>query len=160
MEAYLKEQGYSILVAHFGDLLKYICSKFFLWNGEKDDKGRTLLQYVGTDVIRQKKPDFWVAFIKSILTLFPDEWDFVLLPDCRFPNEYEGFKKDGFDVSLVRINRTNFKSPLSAEQQEHLSETALDGYPADYYLQNDGTLDDLKKKVHALSNRLSGSGEM
>ena len=38
----LETDGYSVLVAHYGDLVKYICKTFFGWNGEKDDNGRTL----------------------------------------------------------------------------------------------------------------------
>ena len=158
MKEYLEDRGYSVLVVHFADLLKYICSKFFQWNGEKDEVGRALLQYVGTDVVREKRPDFWVEFIKSVLTLFCDEWDFVLLPDCRFPNEYEGLKTDSFDVSLVSVVRSNFQSPLNEEQQKHRSEIALDGYTADYYLINDGTLDHLEREVINLSKRLLNGG--
>ena len=37
---------------------------------DKDEKGRHILQYVGTDVIRKQAPDFWVDFISSVLTYF------------------------------------------------------------------------------------------
>ena len=77
----LEADGYSVLITHYGDLLKYICQKFFNWNGEKDEKGRSLLQYVGTDVIRAEQPDFWVGFVSNILDLFPDTWDYVLIPE-------------------------------------------------------------------------------
>ena len=83
----LEEHGNSVLITHYGDLVKYICKTFFDWNGEKDEYGRTLLQYVGTDVIRKAQPDFWVGFIIQILRFFPDVWDYVLIPDARFPNE-------------------------------------------------------------------------
>lgn len=61
-----------ILIAHFADLLKYIASKFFGWDGVKDENGRTLLQYLGTDVIRKKDKNFWTSFILKILNLFED----------------------------------------------------------------------------------------
>lgn len=143
----LEADGYSVLVTHYGDLLKYICQKFFNWNGEKDEKGRTLLQYVGTDVIRAEQPDFWVGFISNILALFPDTWDFVLIPDCRFPNEVNTLKKCGFDVTHLRVVRDSFKSPLTPEQQKHPSETALDDTEPDYTVHNSGTLDDLRMKI-------------
>lgn len=85
----LEADGYRVLITHYADLLKYMCRTFFGWNGEKDDAGRHILQYVGTDIIRQKRPDFWVDFVTDVLALFPDDWDFVLIPDCRFPNEIE-----------------------------------------------------------------------
>ena len=58
----LEERGYSVLIAHYGDLLKFICKNFFGWNGEKDTDGRTLLQQVGTNCIRKQNPDYWVDF--------------------------------------------------------------------------------------------------
>ena len=94
----LEADGYSVLITHYGDLLKYICQKFFNWNGEKDEKGRSLLQYVGTDVIRAKSPNYWADFIVNFFSMFQDEWDYVILPDCRFPNEYELFKYSGIDT--------------------------------------------------------------
>lgn len=139
----LKNKGNKVLITHYGDLLKYICKNFFNWNGVKDDKGRTILQYVGTDVIRQKNPDMWVDFIIKILTYFNNTWDYVLIPDCRFPNEVDKIKKY-FDCVHLRIIRTNFISPLSVEQQNHISETALDNYDADYNLFNSSSLEDLK----------------
>ena len=133
----LVNQCQSVLVTHYADLLKYICRNFFDWDGKKDDAGRKLLQYVGTDVVRQKRPDFWVSFLVNVLDLFPDEWDYVLIPD----------------VTHLRIVRPNFNSPLTVEQQQHPSETALDSYHADYVICNDGTISDLKRK---LSNWLGG----
>ena len=65
----LELKGKKVLICHYADLLKYICKTFFDWDGNKDDKGRTLLQYVGTDVIRNKNhaPNYWVGFIVDLL---------------------------------------------------------------------------------------------
>ena len=57
--------GYSTLIVHYADLLKYMCKTFFGWNGEKDEFGRSLLQRVGTDCIRNVEPDYWVDFVIS-----------------------------------------------------------------------------------------------
>lgn len=147
MEDALTKKGNKVLNTHYADLLKYICKTYFRWDGEKDDKGRSLLQYVGTDIIRRKSPDYWVGFLSKLLALFPDEWDYVLIADCRFPNEVERLLHDGYDVVHLRVTRPNFQSPLTPEQQNHPSETALDSYIPDYRLINDGTLQDLKIKV-------------
>lgn len=143
----LEADGNSVLVAHYGDLVKYVCRTFFDWNGEKDEVGRTILQKVGTDVIRAKEPDYWVSFIVEILKFFPEEWDYVLIPDCRFPNEVDYLKLDGFDAVHLRVVREGFVSPLTPEQQAHPSETALDNVQADYYIHNNGSLKDLQNAV-------------
>lgn len=139
----LVNRGHSVLVIHQADLLKYICKSFFNWNGEKDEAGRTLLQQVGTNVIRKVEPDFWVDFIAKVTGFFKDTWDYIIIPDTRFPNELEKLKADDANVFHVRVIRKGFKSPLTKEQQQHPSETALDCIESDFTLLNDKGIDDL-----------------
>lgn len=150
----LTQRGKSVLVIHQADLLKFICKTYFNWNGEKDDFGRTLLQRVGTDIIRKEKPDFWVDFIEEVTSFFDGTWDWILVPDTRFLNELERLKTPTSKVIHIRVQRPNFISPLSAEQQLHPSETSLDNAKYDYLLINDGNLDELKQKVIELTGTL------
>lgn len=143
----LSGRGHRVLIAHYGDLVKYICKTFFDWDGNKDEAGRAILQRVGTDEIRAQRPSYWVDFLIGIIQMFPDEWDYVLIPDCRFPNEIDSFKAAGFDVTHVRVIRIPFVSPLTPEQQMHQSETALDGVRADVYVLNSSNLFDLNEKI-------------
>lgn len=143
----LESEGCRVLTTHYADLLKYICRTFFGWDGRKDEAGRHILQYVGTDIIRQNRPDFWADFIIDILQLFPDRWDFVLIPDCRFPNEIECLRKAGLDVTHLCVVRENFTSPLAPEQQAHPSETALDGCKPDYCIINPGNIQELTARI-------------
>lgn len=138
----LESMGYSVVITHYADLLKYICKKFFDWNCKKDEEGRTLLQMVGTNTIRQQQPDYWVDFVKQILRFFPNEWDYVLIPDARFLNEIESVKEE-FKVISVKVERPDYENHLTEEQRNHPSETALDKYKFDYTLINDGTYDGL-----------------
>lgn len=142
----LEDMGYSTLVCHYADLLKYICRQFFDWNGEKDEYGRSLLQHVGTEGVRSQKPDYWVDFIIDIINFFPNEWDYVIIPDTRFPNEIEKMKEN-FSSIAVRVTRPNFENSLTEEQRQHLSEVALDGYNFDYEINNDGTPEGMKREV-------------
>ena len=111
------------------------------WDGVKDDNGRNILQKVGTDTIRKQNPDYWVEFLSDFLHMFPNEWCYCLIPDCRFPNEITQMLLDGWDVFTVRVNRLNYESPLTEEQQNHPSETALDGYQFDYCIDSESGLD-------------------
>lgn len=156
LKEFLEPRGKKVLIAHYGDLVKYICKTFFNWDGQKDEKGRTLLQVVGTDRIRVKEPDYWCKFICDILHFFPDEWDYVLIPDCRFPNEVTYLKDHGLDVTHVRIVRETpgWVSPLTEEQRSHPSETALDGYPYDWCIHNDHDLSVLWLEVQGLADAI------
>ncbi len=148
LKASLEKTGQSVLIFHNADLLKHLCRSYFGWNGVKDDTGRALLQRVGTNIVRGRDSDFWVDFAKRFLALFPGEWDYVLIPDSRFPNEV-----DWVDFHL-RVVRQNFQSPLSAEQQQHESETALDEFLADIWLYNDGTLQELEDKIQQVAREV------
>ena len=139
----LEAGGDKVLIAHYGDLVKYICRSFFGWDGEKDEHGRSLLQYVGTDVIRKADPDYWVQFIIRMLRFFPDTWDVVIIPDARFPNEIRAMREEGFDVTHLRVERPNFNNGLTEEQKAHPSETSLDHTEPDVLLLNDGSLEHL-----------------
>ena len=113
-----------------------------------------MLQYVGTDVIRQKNPDYWVNFLIGIFNLFPDEWDYVLIPDTRFPNE-NNLMKEYFDVTTVRVTRPNYDNGLTEEQQNHESEIALDDYKFDYQIINNGDAS-IHNEINGFVNWLYG----
>ena len=147
LQANLRERGYKTLLIHYADALKYICKTYFNWNGEKDVEGRTLLQRVGTDVIRAQDPSFWVDEVIHVLKFFPDEWDYVIIPDCRFPNEIYHVRSF-FDTIHIRVKRgSDYVSPLTEEQQNHISETALDNEIPNHWLINDGDISDLNEKI-------------
>lgn len=147
LRSQLKADGNRVLITHYADLLKFICRNYFGWDGKKDDAGRQMLQYVGTDVIRKQNPTLWVDFVSMILKYFYENWDYVIIPDCRFPNEVTAMADSGFETIHIRVVRENFKSPLTKEQQMHPSETALDDVTPDYYISNSGSLQDLTNTI-------------
>ena len=146
IKEYLEDQGYKVLITHFADLLKFICAKFFDWDGNKDEKGRTLLQYIGTDVVGAKRPSYWAEFIVDILKMFEDEWDYVLIPDCRYPIEVSTLKEH-FDTIVLRVERPDFDNGLTESQKSHPSEVDMDHYDFDVHLLNNGSLESFKDKM-------------
>lgn len=151
LKYYLESKGQRVLITHFADLLKFICTKFFNWNGLKDEAGRTLLQYIGTDVVGAKNSAYWAEFIVSVLKMFENEWDYVLIPDCRYPVEVATVERV-FDTIVLRVERPNFDNGLTAAQKSHPSEVDMDNYPFDAILDNDGTLDDFIKKIERFAD--------
>jgi hypothetical protein len=143
----LESKGYEVLIIHYADLVKYLAKQYFGWDGQKDQKGRTLLQWLGTDVVRKKKPNYWVDFVKGFVELFKDKYDYVLIPDCRFPNEVELWKQDGWDITALHIERLDYENHLTPDQRNHPSETALDNYKFDYYIKTVSGTEFLEKEV-------------
>lgn len=150
----LEVLGKRVLITHFADLLKFICKSFFDWNGEKDEKGRTLLQYVGTDVVRKLDPDYWVAFLVDIIDKFEDKWDYVIIPDTRFPNEVDYFYEySEFKTYSIRVIRPGHKSKLSEEQRNHISETSIDNVDCDICIINT-TKENTEYEISKIINRI------
>lgn len=143
----LEENGFRVIVTHYADLVKYVCRTFFDWDGKKDRQGRWLLQYVGTDVVRSYDDAFWVSFVSDILYMFRDKWDYAIIPDTRFPNEIELMREVFPDTTHMRVERSNYMSTLTSDAQMHSSETALDDYIAAVYIDNGGSLEDLRANL-------------
>lgn len=90
--------------------------------------GRELLQRVGTECFRNNvNKDFWVTRLLSLITSDHDT-KLHIIPDTRFPNEADAIKKRGGYV--IRIDRDGLP------ENDHLSETALDGYKFDCVIDN------------------------
>lgn len=150
------------LIVHYADMLKWVCSQFMGWDGEKDEHGRWLLQYVGTNVVRAQDADFWAdttaRLIKYLETFCG--WDYVLIPDCRFPNEIGALIKLGFDIEHLRVIRPDFDNGLTEVQKNHPSETALDDVDPDYYIENRGGIENLRDAAETMAVELEGSHQL
>jgi hypothetical protein len=98
-------------------------ARFYMgWDGNKDDKGRKLLQDLGM-AGREYNPDIWVGFMP------PDRE--LVIDDVRFKNEFEAIRENGGIV--IRIVRDNIK------QMHHVSETESLQVRADFSVVNEGT---------------------
>lgn len=147
----LERRKKTAVIIHYGDLLKYICKEYFNWDGGKDDYGRSLLQFIGTSVVREQKPNYWVDFVCGFLEVFDGVWDYAIIPDVRFPNEIIEVIDKGFHAKHIRIERTDFDNGLTSAQRKHISETALDYVIPNYLVKNDGTLEILNEKAIKLT---------
>lgn len=140
----LEEQGKTVMRINYADYLKYLCTKLFAWDGQKDEKGRSLLQKVGTDIVRAQHSDFWVENVYQLAVLFNNFYDYVICADCRFPNENEYWRKKGFNTCSVQIVREGYETKLNEEQLTHESENSMNNYDFDCVIFND-TLEGLEK---------------
>lgn len=107
---------------------------------QKTPEGRRFLQYYGTEYRRKQDPDYWTKRMEQRIHQInkgPNPPQIVFIADVRFPNEADFIRaRDG---NLVRVNRynsdgTHFDNGLTAGQKAHPSETALDNYEFDFYI--------------------------
>ena len=157
MKEELAKHGQKALVIHYADAVKWFCRDFLDWDGKKDEVGRTLLQMVGTDIVRAKHPNFWVGIVVGLIQAFEPykDFDVAIIPDARFPNEVNISLENLKNCVSVRIERTANGEPwinptLTEEQRNHPSETSLDCFAFDYVVHNDEGLDMLRDSAHAI----------
>lgn len=119
-----------------------------LWAFCADDRHtyRSLLQGMG-DYLRSKNPNI---FIESILV---GDTSYLLISDCRFPNEANAIRKRGGIV--IKVVRPDVKA-----EDSHQSETRIDEIVPDYTLYNDTTLENLVAKVDVLVRLLGANGKI
>ena len=143
----LESKGKKCLHIAFADYLKFICKQYFGWDGKKDEKGREMLQRIGTDMFRKKDQNFWVDIVCKFLTMCHQYhlFDYAIITDARFPNEIITLGA-ALQARAYRIKRNNFVSRLSEEAQNHESEIALDNFDMKEIILS-GELENLPQEV-------------
>ncbi len=90
------------------------------WDGKEETKPRQLLQELGTDVIRNKlnKADMLIERQLDDIEIYSYFYDAIIVPDIRLPKEIDSVKAKFDNVVAIHINRINFESDLSSNQQK------------------------------------------
>jgi len=122
---------------------------------------RQIMQKIGTEMGRGIHPDTWIRFLRkqiddfvSVRCIYPGDPPITfVISDVRFPNEAEAIRSWG--GSIWRVLRPGL---LTAEVDQHPSETSIKAIRPDLTIINDGTLAQLKEKVEHL-HKLHYTGE-
>ena len=144
--------GYKVLNLQYSSYIKEYAKKITNWDGSEETKPRSLLQQLGTDVIRKEIDElFFVKRIIGDIKVYSYYFDVITISDCRAKVEIDIPKQEFTNIYAIRLTRPNFDNGLTEEQKKHFTETDLDDYTHfDYELINDGTIDDLKVKINNL----------
>lgn len=149
IEQYCMDNNIKVCRTQISKYLKMYVKDYFGWDGSEETKPRTLLQQLGTDIIREKmnKPYFFANRTVEDLEILSCFFDVAMVTDIRVPLEIEKVKEKFDDVVVIRVNRINFETEMTVEQQKHKIENALNDYnDYDYILTND-TLEQLEQDV-------------
>lgn len=122
------------------------------WDGNDETKPRTLLQQLGTEVIRyQIDNEFFIKRIIDDIKVLSYFCDVITISDARLPEELDLVTKAYNNSIKVKIERPTLESELSAKEQQHATEIGLNNYTNyDYTIINDGSLDDFRDKTYNL----------
>lgn len=124
----LSDLGYTVEMAAFANPIKWIAKSFFRWDGEKDAKGRRLLQVIGTEAGREYYEDIWVDTLLDWVENHDDyPLDFLIIDDWRYENEYAGIEKNFlYNVHKIYVDRdSSLKDPKYLTGLAHQSENGL-----------------------------------
>jgi hypothetical protein len=157
----------------FATKVKEIAQYYFGWNGDKEiytktyldgetkldgslaeageteviqDKGRQLLINIG-EKFRAIRPTVWADIVLQQikdLDLGKSENVIYCIDDLRFRNEVKSLREYG-RVYFIRLNR-----PSGQLNLDDITEKDLDAHRFDYYIENDGSVKELRQKLHQI----------
>lgn len=146
MKEILEEKGQKVCIMHIASYLKDLIRNYFGWDGSEETKPRSLLQELGTDLIREKmgKQYYYTNRLNEDIEILSNYFDTFIVCDIRLPLEFTEIEKKYKDAIKIHITRENLETSLSIKEQKHITETALDSYD-DYDIKIiNTTLEDLK----------------
>ena len=165
------EPSLRVMFYGFADPIKYLARSYFGWDGEKDDKGRRLLQQIGF-VGREYDEDIWVKHFLQQLDkragLLP--FHIAIISDWRFPNELNFLERNPLlDTISVRVfGRGGLEGKAASDVSENsLLEVDTEALTPpkrideeewifyDYQINNECTIDELEKKVDTVLASIS-----
>ena len=140
----LSEKQQKVIIIHFADLVKFYAKKYYEWDGNKDEVGRSLLQQIGTTIMRNYNNRYWGDIVGQFLAAITpyNTFDVCLIPDWRFISEFEAICDYNDNVTTVRINRkdengNHYINPvMTHEQYWHQSEIELDDFNFEWVIEN------------------------
>jgi len=105
-------------IVSFAEPLKELARDFFGWDGQKDERGRRLLQQLGTDVGRSWDPEFWVKKWTAKAEQWMKRGSHVIVDDVRFQNEVDAIIALGGTVFQLDSETRGLCSSHASETQK------------------------------------------
>ena len=151
----MANHNFEFVIIPFAKPLKDLARDYFGWDGKKDERGRRLLQTLGTEVGRKYDNDIWVKKWKLCAQSNFDAKRGVIVDDCRFDNELDAVRSFGGKVIRIhaypedRKSRANLlNAVLSNESESHASESLPKYY--DHHINNTSTIQSLRISIENL----------
>ena len=115
--------------------IKRIANEHFGWDGEKDEKGRRLLQVLGTEAGRMYNENIWVhkaidwfnqnCDLANRISIRPATYTVMIADDIRYPNEIEQCTYYFDRVITAWVYGGSRVATLPANTAKHTSENSL-----------------------------------
>ena len=148
IKEYATKKGLKTINLQFSKYIKMYAKEITNWDGTEENKPRKLLQDIGNDIRKYIDKYFFINRIIDDIKVCSHYYDIVTISDTRLPEELDTISKEFTNSYKIRIIRPGYENNLSINEQNHITEKALDNYHKfDYIFINDKTINDLKNKV-------------
>ena len=134
----------------FADPLKQIAKESFGWDGQKDYRGRRLLQVLGTDAGRAYNPEIWIDKMRSLILSYDMEqgrymaYTNIVIDDIRFNNEANLVHEFGGKVILLE-GASYYTDPSHELLASHPSEQDISRDHVDFFINMPNCKGDVNK---------------
>lgn len=132
MKEEYEKRGKRVIIIAFADYVRLCLEKYYGVKDYKTPEGRTLIQHFATDLVRKYDPTFWGRTVGDLLKAIEDDFNYAIIPDWRFENEYSCLASRFASHIIVPVLITrpdNEKTDNMTElQRNHQSEKELDNW--------------------------------
>ncbi len=162
IKEYADSNDLKIVNLQFSYYIKMYAKLLTNWDGSEDTKPRTLLQQLGTDIIRDRIDNyFFIDRIINDIKVLSYFADIITISDTRLPEELDKIYNTYNKVVKINIVRDNYNNNLNEMETQHRTETSLDNYSDyNYVIENNGTLDELKNKINDILKEILERGNL
>lgn len=153
MKEEYEKRGKRVIIIAFADYVRMCLDKYYGIKDYKTPEGRTIIQHFATDLVRKNDPTFWGRTVGDLLRAIEDDFDYAIIPDWRFENEYTCLANRFAPHIIVQVGiyRPNNEATdnMTETQRKHQSETEMNDYKNfDYNIINEhGKLEETKKQI-------------
>lgn len=114
---------------------------------------RNVLQYVGTEVLREIDPDIHCRLV----TQLAPKNGIVVITDNRFPSEidfYSDFFKDDLTTVYIQNDKAEIEAFVDGEPHESERHIVSLGNNSNYVIRNNSSIEDLRAQLHMMLETL------
>lgn len=153
----------------FATHVKITTKKYFPERyGNGEEKDRSLLQEVGTK-FREIDPYVWVKAMfndideeASIRKKCMEMQEYIVITDCRMPNEYQALKERGFTFIRIKVDEEIRKQrqidrgdKFTEKDLQHHTESFYNQFECDYIITNNGTPEEAYKQLDSVLDAIT-----
>ena len=136
----LEQANHKVCEIQIMRTLKGYLKDYFGWDGKEETKPRTLLQQMGTELIRidMNMPNFHIDRLTDDIKILSNYYDTFIVDDIRLKVEIEELKKRFSNVVVIVVNKeNNINYDLKDDEKNHITENDLNDFDKyDYKIEN------------------------